>query len=524
MFLDSISSHAAAAIFLVPFTIILYLLYDYMSKPDLREIPGPFFFAVTRYRLALEAWKAHSVQTIHVLHLRYGPVVRIGPNEVSFNSLSALRQIYGAGSAFERTTFYSMFDVYGRPNLFTFTSGKDHRARKKLLSHAYSNQAIMNPTVVAMVQQKAAAFLDMVQREPGVACEIFASLHYFAIDTISEFVYGPKFGGTKALTSGRHRELLDDILDHSRRRLSWSAVHFPALTKWLTSRTGMLDNIITRLGLLPMNRPFTYTGIRVHALAAFKSFKYTSADIQAKYAESTVIGRLYKVQKSEGLSDMDIASECADHLLAGIDTTADSLLFLIWTVARPQNRAIQTKLRAELASVPADARGISAPKDLAKLPYLNAVVRETLRVYAPLPGFEPRTSPIATVIDGYRIPAHTVVGMSPYCLHRATSIFPDPLTFDPERWLTKSGDHIPESDLRNRWFWAFSSGARMCIGMHLANVEMVTLTAAVFRRYQAVAKEPDVSPGISSRYEIFGDETVGEIVEHKCLVDFVPVV
>ena len=382
----------------------------------------------------------------------------------------------------------------------------------------------MTPAVGAMVQRKAAAFLDLVRWEPDVACEVFASLHYFAIDTISEFVYGPEFGGTEALTLGRHRELLDDILDRSRRRLSWSAVHFPALTRWITSRTGWFDTVITMLGLLPMNRPFTYTGIRVHALAAFKSFKDASADIQAKYAESTVIGRLCKVQKSEGLSDMDIASECADHLLAGIDTTADTLLFLIWAVARPQHRAIQTKLRAELASVPADARGISTPKDLAQLPYLNAVVRETLRLYAPLPGFEPRISPVATVIDGYRIPAHTVVGMSPYCLHREASIFLHPLTFDPERWLANSGEPIPESDVRNRWFWAFSSGARMCIGMHLANVEILTLTAAVFRRYRAVAKEPDVSPGISSRFEIFGDETVGEIGEHNCLVDFVPVV
>lgn len=46
-------------------------------------------------------------------------------------------------------------------------------------------------------------------------------------------------------------------------------------------------------------------------------------------------------QKESGLGDLDIASECADHLLAGIDTTADSLTFLIWALSRPQHREIQ---------------------------------------------------------------------------------------------------------------------------------------------------------------------------------------
>ena len=147
---------AWAPLFLL-FAAIYAFLYDYVSKPGLRRIPGPESFAITRYRLALEAWKGRSIQAVHQLHLRYGPVVRIGPNQISFNSLSALRQIYGAGSAFERTTFYKMFDAYGRPNLFTFGSGKDHRERKKLLSHMYSNQVILSSNISDLVQRKVAA-------------------------------------------------------------------------------------------------------------------------------------------------------------------------------------------------------------------------------------------------------------------------------------------------------------------------------------------------------------------------------
>ena len=351
---------------------------------------------------------------------------------MSFNSLSALRQIYGAGSGFERTSFYEMFDVYARPNLFTFKSGKDHRERKKLLSHVYSNQTVLSSTFSDMVQTKVAAYLEMLEAEPNMACEVFSSLHYFSIDTISEFVYGAGYGGTRTLlSSAEDRRLLDDILNPARRRLAWFAVHFPAYTKWITTRKGTWDWLITKLSLLPMNRPFVYSGIRKHALEAFLRAKAAPVDARAKLAESTVIGRLLKYQKEQGLSDMDIASECADHLLAGIDTTADSLMFLFWAMSRPQNRRFQEKLRAEVLKIPANHCGVSLPKDLAHLPYLNGVIKETLRLYSPLPAFEPRLSPVDTTVDGYNIPANTVVGMSPYCLHREASVFPDPLVFDP---------------------------------------------------------------------------------------------
>ena len=516
-----LSNFAAFAPLLLLFGCIYAILYEYSSKPALRRIPGPTSFALTRYRLATEAWKARSIQTVHKLHLRYGAVVRIGPNEISFNSLSALRQIYGAGSGFERTSFYKMFDVYGHPNLFTFSSGKDHRERKKLISHVYSNQFVLSPAVSDLVQRKATDYLQMLEQESDAASEIFASLHYFSIDAISEFVYGPLYGGTCAMSrSSEDRRLLDDILDHSRRRLSWFAIHFPAFTKWITTRKGPLDHLIAGMGLLPMKRPFTYTGIRNHALQAFFDAKAAPPDERLKLAESTVIGRLMKVQNEQGLSDMDIASECADHLLAGIDTTADTLMFLIWAMSLPRHHHFQTKLQAELQRVPADDCGISAPKDLTQLPYLNAVIRETLRLYAPLPAFEPRVLPVDTVIDGYHIPANTVVGMSPYCLHREPSVFANPLIFDPARWLTKEGSLIPEADPRNRWFWAFGSGARMCIGMHLANAEMFTLTAAIYRKYETTVCDPNTSPGITSRFEIFCDETMPKVLEHECWIDF----
>ncbi|ETN38986.1 uncharacterized protein HMPREF1541_07028 [Cyphellophora europaea CBS 101466] len=507
---------------LAALTVSWLLIRPILRHRRLSTIPGPRLYSVSSIPLALDAWQARSVHKLQDLHQQYGPVVRIKPDRVSFNSLSALRTIYGAGSSFERTSFYSMFDAFGKPNMFTFGSGALHRDRKKLLSHMYSNQTVLGPHYSQLVMNKVAGFLKMVEDEPKQASEIFTSLHFFSLDAISEFVYGPDHGGTRALQgSNTDRNMISDILDPARRRLSWFLVHFPSFTKWLISRDGLTGSLIARLGLLPMNKPFTYSGIRQHALNAFYSFRTASQSGQAEAINTTVIGRLFQVREKQALDDMDIASECADHLLAGIDTTADSLLFLIWALSLPKHEIYQTKLRDEVSRISVNAEGLPEPKDLMRLPYLNAVLRESLRLYAPLPTFEPRTCPTDQVIDGCTIPAGTIVGMSPYCLHRDPAIFPEPLTFRPERWLTEDGLMVPESDMKNRFFWAFSSGARMCIGMHLANAEMLTLTAAVYRKYRTRSRRPDTSPGITSRFEVFADEVVPKMEEHHCEIDFV---
>lgn len=491
---------------------------------QLRSLPGPRAYAYSSIPLVWNAWKARSVHRIRELHAGYGPVVRIAPDSVSFNSLSALRSIYGAGSSFERTSFYSIFEAFGKPNMFTFASGAQHRERKKLLSHMYSNQTVLGPHYSQLVVNKVSAYLKLLESEPQNASEIFSSLHFFSLDAISEFVYGPDHGGTRALQGVESdRAMISDILDPARRRLLWFLVHFPSATRWLISRTGLTERVIAQLGLLPMKKPFTFSGIRQHALDAFYSFKSAPSEVQQQHANTTVIGRLFQVREKHGLGDMDIASECADHLLAGIDTTSDSLMFVIWALSLPRNASCQSKLQEEVSRISVDEHGLPDPKELIRLPYLNAVLREALRLYAPLPTFEPRTCPTDQVVDGFTVPAGTVVGMSPWCLHRDASVYPEPLAFRPERWLADDGTLLPESDMKNRFFWAFSSGGRMCIGMHLANAEMLTLTAALYRKYKTSARRPDTSPGITSRFEVFADETMANMEEHHCEINFMPI-
>ncbi|KAL6364456.1 hypothetical protein LRP88_01857 [Fusarium phalaenopsidis] len=417
--------------------LIKYYVLDPLVLSPLSRVPGPTTFALTKWRLGYEDWRGTRTPTIQQLHSKYGPAVRIGPNEVSFNSLTALKTVYGPGSRYGRTAFYRMFDVYGEQNLFSFHSVEEHGSRKKLLSHAYAKSTVLKTPTTQLIEEKTREYMDLIGSEPNHISDVFHTLHYYSLDNITSFIYG-KHGSTSALRgSGTDRALISDIMHPSRRKLSWCLA----------------------------------------------------------------------------------ASECADHFLAGIDTTSDTLMFLIWSLSLPENQRFQDKLRDELLGLPAESlneHGYPRAEESDRCTYLHAIIKETLRLYAPLPSSEPRSVNAASMVDGYRIPADTVVSISPWILHRNPEVFKNPLEFNPERWLG------PDATELNRWFWAFSSGGRMCIGMHLAMAEMTTLIAALYREYQTSIAPgfEDTTPGITARVEVFYDERFPTLQENTCLIKF----
>jgi cytochrome P450 len=189
-------------------------------------------------------------------------------------------------------------------------------------------------------------------------------------------------------------------------------------------------------------------------------------------ASYSLISKLHS--KASELEGDTAAAECMDHLAAGIDTTGDGLCFLMHELSLPQNAHIQERLRDEINN--------SRDKSFDQLPYLDAVVKEGLRVFPPIPMSFPRYTPDSgTMLDGYFIPGHTIVSCQPFTLHKDPTVFPSPERFDPQRWLEDKGELE-----RNRMFFAFSQGARGCIGKHLALAEMKILLREVYGEYRTV--------------------------------------
>lgn len=139
-------------------------------------------------------------------------------------------------------------------------------------------------------------------------------------------------------------------------------------------------------------------------------------------AKPTLFKNLYKAGE-EGMSDREIAAEARAYIVAGSDTTAHSLTYMVWAVCK--DATIKQRLVEEVSRLPE----YFSDEDLESLPYMNNVIRETLRLYAAAPGALPRTVPSGgSDIDGYWLPGGLTVTTQAWSLHRDSSVFPDPYT------------------------------------------------------------------------------------------------
>ena len=90
------------------------LLFGYIVTQGITssvsKVPGPWYTRFTSFWIKYQEFTANRRESVHRLHQLYGPVVRLGPNEVSFTSLDAIREIYASGgSGYDKTEFYSLF-------------------------------------------------------------------------------------------------------------------------------------------------------------------------------------------------------------------------------------------------------------------------------------------------------------------------------------------------------------------------------------------------------------------------------
>lgn len=178
------------------------------------------------------------------------------------------------------------------------------------------------------------------------------------------------------------------------------------------------------------------------------------------------------------MSDEALRDEMMTMLIAGHETSTTSLSWAVWELM--DNPDAAERLSAELDALGADA----GPDALERLPFLDAVCRETLRLHPVLP-LVSRVTRAELPLRGFTVPANVGVFPCIWLAHRREEVFPEPERFRPERFLERSFSPF-------EWL-PFGGGARRCIGMAFALYEMKLVLGALFRRFRfskADAKVP----------------------------------
>lgn len=171
-----------------------------------------------------------------------------------------------------------------------------------------------------------------------------------------------------------------------------------------------------------------------------------------------------------GVDPETVRDELIAFLFAGYDSTATALSCTLALLG--DHPGIQADVRSELAAIPDDRP--PRPDDLSALPTLDAVVRESLRLYPPQ--YLLFREPTRTVrLGDYRVNAGTTVVVPPWALHRDPTLWDDPGAFRPERW--RDGSDRPEFA-----YLPYGGGPRFCLGQRLADQTLRLATAVVCRR------------------------------------------
>ncbi|KAL8765872.1 MAG: hypothetical protein Q9209_007173 [Squamulea sp. 1 TL-2023] len=384
------------------------------------------------------------------------------------------------------------------PNMFSTKESKPHAARKRLVSNVYSKSFIQSSPEAcevtrAVLHERLLPSLESFAAE-GSSVEVHELNYAITMDFVSSYLFG--------LSNGS--DFIQDV-KMRKRFLGWyfrRSEHF-----FWNQEAPRLTQVLQRFGihLVPQWVDAANEEIQAWLLrlcrGAEQSIKVASEHSEkARGTRPVVYGQLLdsfkrsiiknQLQQDNRSAEGDgdeilIASELLDHVAAGMDTSGITLTYLLWEMSR--NPELQASLREELLSLsPSLAKGnklgVPSPRSVDALPLLHAVVMETLRRHCAIPGSQPRQTPSkpTSIAGSPPLPGGVRISAQAYSLHRNEQVFPDAEAWKPKRWLDANRE---KKDEMMRWFWAFGSGSRMCVGSNFAMQELKYVVAAVYTNF-----------------------------------------
>ncbi|KAI1261742.1 cytochrome P450 [Xylariaceae sp. FL1019] len=455
----------------------------------LAHFPGSRLAGITRY---VEAYydvfcDGQYTHKIAQQHNKYGKIVRISPYELHINDPSFFNTLYCREGRWNKYDW--AYDAHGTPLSTLSAIDHDvHKRRRTAISPFFSKYRIaaQQDTVKTLAFRLCQRLEGLVSQEVKLANALGA----YTRDVATEFLLGKSFDN---LSADDFRAGVGSTLQESgaiwriTKHLRWYGSMIKAVPLWLVKKVG--DPSI------------------VQCLEFVEDMEKTTNDIHSAW-----VRRSRDANKSPTVVDMILNSglpaiektpaRMKDEVItvagAAFETTAYTLsktLYHIYT-----NPNILRRLREELGTHNVADRSLP---ELENLQYLTAVLKEGLRLSPAIATRMARVAPDRPLVyDKWTIPPGTPVGMTLLLVHTDPVQCPDPMHFDPERWLNQ------DSRMSKRAYAPFGQGSRMCIGMHLAWAELYFAVASIVMQFDFDFK-PDASKDVTWASDQFtiGTET-----------------
>ncbi|TLD34161.1 hypothetical protein PspLS_01192 [Pyricularia sp. CBS 133598] len=423
--------------------ILAAAIYRLFLHP-LAHIPGPRLAALSNVWYGRQVCSGRMLQLGKALHRQYGPIVRVGPNEVWLDSEEGFKQVYISTALQKPKVDWRLQPHF--PDTLDLLSERDmrrYRLQRRLIGQVYqpANLRKFEPVIDVVLDQVVAQIRTLGDAE----VDLKEWMHIITVECLGAIVLSWSPGYLKAKSDFGSGSF--SYLGWKRKTVLGQAVHRKVKPR-----------------LVNMSREKPRKDAR----------KDLMADLVQLHKERPEFNSTY-------LHRMAITNFGAGH-----ETTTSALTSVLAMLGT--HRDIQAQVADELVKSRETERDVG-PKDTSpRTPLTQAAIKEAQRLYPVIGMAIPRRVPDGGVrIGDDFIPAGTTVGCNPVSLHRNKEIFgPDADLYSPERWL--SDDKRAKTMERNNLTWG--GGARTCPGKNLAEIILYKTIARLVHDFEVVCKVP----------------------------------
>ncbi|CAK5268837.1 unnamed protein product [Mycena citricolor] len=442
------------------------LVYRLSPFHPLAGYPGPLLCKISKIWFAAVAMKGKQHIYYYELHQKYGDVVRIGPNELSFRDVDAVVPMMGSKDGMPKGPWWDGRAPENREvrPLLALRDPEEHARRRRAWNRAFSTQMLKE--YGTMIECRVGQIVDIFAARTGTSVDLSKWFGWFTYDVMNDVMFS---------TGG------DAMESEDRENISEVVVNAQPMALLMSQLPWIGEFYLWIPGLGPGLRKFRRYA--AHRVAERKAHGSSQKDV------------FYHLIDEAGLeptspSTAQVQADGGLAIIAGAETTSTTLCNIVWLLLR--NPSTFSRLREEVDDPKWNAGSMASQ---ARMPYLNAVINEALRLYPAVLSGSQRAPLIGSggqAIGSHFIPEGTSAVVHTYSLHHDPRYFsPFCDSFIPERWLSTEEQLKFEPAIfsqnevihNHAAFIPFSVGPSNCVGRNLAYQEMRMLLCALISKF-----------------------------------------
>ncbi|KAI1627046.1 cytochrome P450 [Exophiala viscosa] len=417
------------------------------------SIPGPFLAGFTDlWRWRAQNSRGYSARLVH-LHQTYGKLVRLGPNHISISDPDAVPIVYTTNPVWHKApSYHPAAPISGGravPSIIAMTEAQ-HTAVRRSVGSAFTTNSLLD--YESAIEASGNDLLEALEKQTSL--DITHYLQLWAVDVLMRLAFNESLG---FMQKGDDVDgILEAIVGRFDHWGHWSAV--PTLEYYL------FKSPFASFVKKKANSALARVGLEKIQARSMSQSQMQNRDLMQKFLDG-------QAKHPDLVSHDEILGIIMSTIGAGADTTAGTMTYTLYLLC--QNPEAMQGLKDELQQALENGSMTYPPKwtQVNRLPYLEAVLKESMRLMPIAAWGLDRVVPQGgATICGHYFPAGTVVG----CQIDATMLDEDvygrdSALFRPERWMEAAEDQRRRMD---RAFIAFSAGKRICMGIHIAWLEL----------------------------------------------------